>query len=98
MNNRVPAPRPPGQEEQQGKEPPPPQELANFGLSGKLAKDQNTGNVYKGVVLKVSERERENPRAGLILCRPRRRAVPVLRGGCVASVNARSPIARGASE
>lgn len=30
-----------------------PQELANFGLSGKLAKDQNTGNVYKGVVLKV---------------------------------------------
>lgn len=30
-----------------------PQELANFGLSGKLAKDQTTGNVYKGVVLKV---------------------------------------------
>lgn len=48
-----------GQEEQQGKAPPPPQELANFGLSGKLAKDQNTGNVYKGVVLKVCARERK---------------------------------------
>ncbi|CAN0112402.1 unnamed protein product, partial [Scytosiphon promiscuus] len=34
-----------------------PQELANFGLSGKLAKDQNTGNVYKGVVLKWQEPE-----------------------------------------
>lgn len=41
------------EEEEEGKEKPP-QELANFGLSGKLAKDQTTGNVYKGVVLKVS--------------------------------------------
>lgn len=40
------------QEEDAGEEKGP-QELANFGLSGKLAKDQSTGNVYKGVVLKV---------------------------------------------
>ena len=40
-------------EEEEGKEKAP-QELANFGLSGKLAKDQATGNVYKGVVLKVN--------------------------------------------
>lgn len=33
------------------------QELANFGLSGKLAKDQMTGNVYRGVVLKVRIKE-----------------------------------------
>ncbi|CAM9708978.1 unnamed protein product, partial [Hapterophycus canaliculatus] len=39
----------------------PPQELANFGLSGKLAKDQNTGNVYKGVVLKWQEPEEARP-------------------------------------
>eukprot|EP00904_Undaria_pinnatifida_P006280 jgi/Undpi1/2782/HiC_scaffold_14.g06159.m1 len=38
-----------------------PQELANFGLSGKLAKDQNTGNVYKGVVLKWQEPEEARP-------------------------------------
>ncbi|CAN0410620.1 unnamed protein product [Ascophyllum nodosum] len=38
-----------------------PQELANFGLSGKLARDQNTGNVYKGVVLKWQEPEEARP-------------------------------------
>ena len=30
-------------------------EQANFGLSGALAEDQRTGNVYKGVVMKWSE-------------------------------------------
>lgn len=40
-------------QEEDAQEEQKPQELANFGLSGKLAKDQTTGNVYKGVVLKV---------------------------------------------
>lgn len=30
-------------------------EKANFGLTGTLAKDKNTGNIYNGVVLKWSE-------------------------------------------
>lgn len=34
---------------------PPPKEAANFGLSGALAKDTGTGNIYKGVVLKWTE-------------------------------------------
>ena len=36
-------------------EKPPPQFKPNFGLSGALAKDTETGNVYKGVVLKFKE-------------------------------------------
>lgn len=36
-------------------EPPPPEFKPNFGLSGALAKDQSTGNVYKGVQLKFRE-------------------------------------------
>ena len=35
--------------------PPPPQFKPNFGLSGALAKDTESGNVYKGVVLKFKE-------------------------------------------
>lgn len=41
-------------QEAEQQQPQQPQELANFDLSGKLAKDQTTGNVYKGVVLKVA--------------------------------------------
>jgi smad nuclear-interacting protein 1 len=36
-------------------EMPPPEFKPNFGLSGALAKDTETGNVYKGVVLKFKE-------------------------------------------
>mmetsp|Transcript_57144 Transcript_57144/g.66798 ORF Transcript_57144/g.66798 Transcript_57144/m.66798 type:complete len:310 (-) Transcript_57144:425-1354(-) len=32
-----------------------PKEMANFGLSGSLAKDTKTGNMYKGVLLKFQE-------------------------------------------
>ena len=32
-----------------------PKELANFGVSGALAKDESTGNIYNGVQLKFSE-------------------------------------------
>ena len=35
--------------------PPPPLYKPNFGLSGALARDTDTGNVYKGVVLKFKE-------------------------------------------
>jgi smad nuclear-interacting protein 1 len=41
--------------EDEGKEPGPDKVKANFGLSGALAKDVNTGNVYKGILLKWSE-------------------------------------------
>lgn len=40
-------------------------EKANFGLTGTLAKDKNTGNIYNGVVLKWSE--------PLDACRPSKR-------------------------
>ncbi|KAG5192429.1 Smad nuclear interacting protein-like protein [Tribonema minus] len=44
------------EEEAEGEKPKPkPVDAANFGLSGALAKDAGTGNVYKGIVLKWTE-------------------------------------------
>ena len=40
---------------QEEEQKPPPEFKPNFGLSGALAKDKETGNVYKGVVLKFKE-------------------------------------------
>ncbi len=45
-------PKKPNEEEE---EKPPPEFKPNFGLSGALAKDTETGNVYKGVQLKFKE-------------------------------------------
>ncbi|RLN96076.1 hypothetical protein BBJ28_00005055, partial [Nothophytophthora sp. Chile5] len=42
-------------EDDEDKEPEEPPEKPNFGLSGALAKDQATGNVQNGVVMKWSE-------------------------------------------
>ena len=36
-------------------EAPDPEHKANFGLSGALAEDTETGNMYRGIVLKFSE-------------------------------------------
>ncbi len=41
-------------EEEGKKEKPKVIDQANFGLSGALATDENTGNMYKGVLMKVS--------------------------------------------
>lgn len=43
------------QEEDDADKPDEPVEKPNFGLSGALAKDQTTGNVQNGVVMKWSE-------------------------------------------
>lgn len=47
--------KPKKEEEKEEEEKPPPEFKPNFGLSGALAKDTETGNVYKGVVLKFKE-------------------------------------------